>query len=38
MTTVLEVKNMGTCLQNSSAVEEFLNPSNFGIVAVRSTL
>jgi hypothetical protein len=38
MTTVHEVKNVGTCLHNAPAVEEFMKRFNFGIRAVRFAL
>jgi hypothetical protein len=36
--TVLEVKNVGTCLHSAPAVEEFMKRFHFGIIAVRFTL
>jgi hypothetical protein len=38
MTTVLEVKNVGICLHNAPAVEEFMKRINVGIIAVRFAL
>ena len=38
MATVLEVKNVGTCLHRAPALEEFMKRFNFGIIAVRFTL